>query len=243
MMASTSVPPILLIEDRPEMLALLTRTLSGEGHDVISASDAARGVAAAMSQDPALIVLDVGLPDRSGFEVVRDLRLRGFASPVLMLTARDSVADKVAGLEAGADDYLAKPFDPEELTARVRALLRRAQRGGAETRLEVGNLRMDLIARTVTWGQTEIALTQREFELLAYLMRNPGRVLSRDEISRAVWDRESAGAPNIVRVYVSYIRKKLSDVGIVDLLETVDEGYVLRTKPAANPNKRKARGP
>jgi DNA-binding response OmpR family regulator len=243
MMASSSVPPILLIEDRHEMLALLTRTLSSDGHAVIFASDAERGVAAAMARSPALIVLDVGLPDRSGFDVVRDLRRRGFASPVLMLTARDSVADKVAGLEAGADDYLAKPFDPDELTARVRALLRRARRGGAETTLEVGELSIDLIAREVTWGATEILLTQREFELLEFFMRNAGRVLSRDMISRAVWDREATGAPNIVRVYVSYLRKKLEDAGVPDLLETVDDGYVLLTQPGTGTKKRKARGP
>ena len=225
------------------MLALLTRTLSGEGHDVIAAGDAERGVAAAMERSPALIVLDVGLPDRSGFDVVRDLRRRGFASPVLMLTARDSVADKVAGLEAGADDYLAKPFDPDELTARVRALLRRAQRGGPGTRLAVGELAIDLIARTASWRNSEISLTQREFELLAYLMRNAGRVLSRDTISRAVWDREATGAPNIVGVYVSYLRKKFGDAGAPRLLETADGGYVLRQQPVPGPKKRKARGP
>ena len=225
------------------MLALLARTLSSEGHDVIFAMDAAHGLAAAMASDPSLVVLDVGLPDGTGFDVVRDLRRRGFARPVLMLTAHDSVADKVAGLEAGADDYLAKPFDPEELTARVRALLRRAQRGGAETRLEVGRLTMDLIARTVVWGATEIALTQREFELLAYFMRHPGVMLSRDTISRAVWDRGATETPNIVRVYVSYLRKKLDEAGVPELLETVDDGYVLHDQPGAAVRKRKTRGP
>jgi DNA-binding response OmpR family regulator len=242
-MASSTLPRILLIEDRHEMLALLTRTLSGEGHDVIAAHDAARGVTAALEQSPALIVLDVGLPDRSGFEVVRDLRRRGFARPVLMLTARDSVADKVAGLEAGADDYLAKPFDPDELTARVRALLRRAQRGGAETRIEVGDLAIDLIAREVWWGETRISLTQREFELLAFLMRNAGRVLTRDMISRAVWDRQATGAPNIVGVYVSYLRKKLGDAGAPPLVETAEGGYVLHDRPATGADKRRTREP
>jgi DNA-binding response OmpR family regulator len=242
-MASSTLPRILLIEDRQEMLALLTRTLSSDGHDVIFASDAEHGVAAALEHSPALIVLDVGLPDRSGFDVVRDLRRRGFAHPVLMLTARDSVADKVAGLEAGADDYLAKPFDPDELTARVRALLRRAQRGSAETRLAVGELTVDLIARQVSWGGQEISLTQREFELLSYLMRNAGRVLSRDMISRAVWDREATGAPNIVGVYVSYLRKKLDDAGAPPLLETADRGYILQVQPGTGPRKRKAREP
>jgi DNA-binding response OmpR family regulator len=243
MMASPTTSRILLIEDRHEMLALLTRTLSTEGHEVISASDAERGVSAAMDESPALIVLDVGLPDRSGFDVVRDLRRRGFARPVLMLTARDSVAEKVAGLEAGADDYLARPFDPDELTARVRALLRRAQRGGAETRLAVGDLSVDLIAREVRWAGAEICLTQREFELLAYLMRNAGRVLTRDMISRAVWDREATGAPNIVGVYVSYLRKKLDEAGAPPLLETADRGYMLQDKPGTEPKKRKTREP
>ncbi len=243
MMASSSVPPILLIEDRQEMLALLTRTLSREGHDVIFATDAADGMTAALTRDPLLIVLDVGLPDRTGFEVVRDLRRRGFARPVLMLTAHDSVADKVAGLEAGADDYLAKPFDPDELTARVRALLRRAQRGGADTRLDVGQLTMDLVARTVFWGHTEVSLTQREFELLEYLMRHPGIVLRRDTISRAVWDRGADDTPNIVRVYVSYLRKKLEEAGVPEILETVEDGYVLHDRPGAGSKKRKTREP
>ena len=123
MTATATGAPILLIEDRHEMLALLTRTLSGAGHDVIFANDAERGIATALARQPSLIVLDVGLPDRSGFDVVRDLRRRGYAGPVLMLTARDSVADKVAGLEAGADDYLAKPFDPDELKRKLEKLL------------------------------------------------------------------------------------------------------------------------
>jgi two-component system response regulator MprA len=234
---------ILLVEDRPEMLALLTRTLSSEGYAVASAADAAGGIATIFDRKPSLVVLDVGLPDRNGFEVVRDLRQRGFVGPVLMLTARDSVADKVAGLEAGADDYLAKPFDPDELTARVHALLRRAQRGGAETQLELGALRVDLIAREVTWSGMDIALTQREFELLVFLMRNAGRQLSRDEISRAVWGREATGAPNIVGVYVSYLRKKLDDAGAPPLLETAAGGYVLQREARPDGGKRRAREP
>jgi DNA-binding response OmpR family regulator len=242
MSAPSPSAPILLVEDRPEMLALLTRTLRSEGHDILTAHDASGGVMMTMARQPSLVVLDVGLPDRSGFEVVRDLRRRGFAGPVLMLTARDSVADKVAGLEAGADDYLAKPFDPDELMARVRALLRRASRGGAETRLEVGELVVDLIAREVTWASVEISLTQREYELLVYLMRNVGRALTRDEISRAVWGRGARGAPNIVGVYVSYLRKKLEDAGAPPLLETATGGYILQHGPRPSPSRRKARG-
>ncbi len=230
------------------MIALLSRTLRSEGHDILTASDASGGMMMALARRPSLIVLDVGLPDRSGFDVVRDLRRRGFAGPVLMLTARDSVADKVAGLEAGADDYLAKPFDPDELTARVRALIRRASRGGSDTRLSVGQLAVDLIAREVKWGNAEIALTQREYELLVFLMRNVGRILTRDEISRAVWDRGASGAPNIVGVYVSYLRKKLDDAGAPALIETATRGYILQHEPRSTPAtrsttaKRKARG-
>ena len=214
------------------MLALLHRTLDGSGYRLIQASDAKGGLAAALEQHPSLIILDVGLPDGSGFDVVRDLRRRAYREPVLMLTARGSVEDKVCGLEAGADDYLAKPFDTDELTARINALLRRARYGPAETTLEVGKLVIDLLSRQVSYGGIPIPLTQREFELIAFLARNADRVVSRETISRSVWERDESETPNIVSVYVSYLRRKLADVGAPSILEAMTRGgYILRSGP------------
>jgi DNA-binding response OmpR family regulator len=245
-MPSAAKPPlILVIEDRPEMVALLHRTLSQCGFDVLPASDAQAGLALARDREPSLIILDIGLPDRSGLDVARELRGRSYGGALLMLTARDSVADKVLGLQAGADDYLAKPFDPDELTARVHALLRRTRRGAIETILEHGELSIQLIPRVATWAGTPISLTQREFGLLEFLMRNAEHTVSREAISRAVWGREASNAPNVIGVYVSYLRRKLSDAGAPQILETVSGGggYVLRSKPSAAAPKRGAREP
>ena len=235
---------ILVIEDRPEMLALTQRTLAGSGFEVVAASDAEAGLAAAFDRPPDLIILDVGLPDRNGFDVARELRERSYPGALLMLTARDSVADKVMGLQSGADDYLAKPFDPDELTARVHALLRRTRRGAIETTLEHGQLTLHLIPRQALWAGTQIALTQREFGLLEFLMRHAERTVSREEISRAVWGRDAAGEPNVVGVYISYLRRKLADAGAPQILETVaGTGYVLRSQPSPPAPKRGAREP
>jgi DNA-binding response OmpR family regulator len=226
------------------MLALIQRTLTCAGFEVLAAHDAAAGLSAAFGREPALIILDVGLPDRNGFDVARELRERSYPGALLMLTARDSVADKVLGLEAGADDYLAKPFDPDELTARVNALLRRNRRGAIETTLEHGELTLQLIPRLASWAGTQIALTQREFGLLEFLMRHAERPVSREEISRAVWGRGATGAPNVIGVYISYLRRKLADAGAPPILETVTGGgYVLRSQPSSPTQKREAREP
>jgi two-component system response regulator MprA len=243
MISAVRAPLILVIEDRPEMLALLQRTLTGNGFQVLPAADARAGLAAAREREPELIILDIGLPDRNGFDVARELRERSYTGALLILTARDSVPDKVLGLEAGADDYLAKPFDPDELTARVNALLRRSRRGAIETTLELGQLTLQLIPRHASWAGTPIPLTQREFGLLEFLMRNAERPVSREVISQAVWGREASGAPNVIGVYISYLRRKLADAGAPPILETVaGGGYVLRSQPSA-PQKRGAREP
>jgi DNA-binding response OmpR family regulator len=243
MSSSAQVPLILVIEDRPEMLALLQRTLMGSGFEVVPTSDAKAGLAVALERQPDLIILDVGLPDRNGFEVARELRERSYPGALLMLTARDSVADKVLGLEAGADDYLAKPFDPDELNARVNALLRRTRRGTIETTLEHGQLILELIPRLASWAGTPISLTQREFGLLEFLIRNAERAVSRDAISRAVWGRDASDAPSVISVYISYLRRKLADAGAPQILETVPDGYILRRQPSAATPKRGAREP
>jgi DNA-binding response OmpR family regulator len=191
-------------------------------------SDAA--LDAALDHGPDLVILDVGLPKRNGLSVARELRRRGFRAPVLMLTARDTVPDKVSGLDAGADDYLAKPFDYDELLARVKALLRRSSMRADDTTLRVGDLALDPVSREVTRAGQPVPLTQKEFALLEYLMRNAGRTLSREQISEHVWKHEFDPSTNIVDVYINYLRKKL-DGDSPPLVHTVrGTGYVLESR-------------
>ena len=215
------------------MMALLRRTFDGTGYRLIHAKDAKRGIAAVLEEKPSLVILDVGLPDACGFDVVRDLRRRAFREPVLILTGRGSVEDRVHGLEAGADDYMAKPFDTNELNARINALLRRARKGAADTTLEVGKLLVDLLAREASYAGVPIPLTQREFELIAFLAQNADRVVTRETISRSVWERDDTEMANIVTVYVSYLRRKLAEAGAPEILASFPRGgYVLRSAPA-----------
>ena len=226
---------ILVIEDSPEVCDVLRRVLGGAGYSVQSASDGDTGLAMALDLDPDLVVLDVGLPKRSGFEVAEDLRRRGFRAPVLMLTARDSISDKVAGLGAGADDYLAKPFDTAELIARVQALLRRAAIRADDTRLRVGDLTLDPLTREVRRGDREISLTQKEYALLEYLMRNAERPVSRQQITEHVWKQPFDPTTNIVDVYVNYLRRKIEIEPEIPLLHTVrGTGYVLKAHSTAD---------
>ena len=220
---------VLVIEDRAEMRELLRRTLREAGCVVHEAGDGDSGLALAQSLAPDLIILDVGLPGTDGFAVVQALRERGATTPVLMLTARMRVADRVTGLESGADDYLVKPFDVGELLARVRALLRRRARTLAESRLTVGNLTVDLMAREATRGERRLPLTQKEFSFLELLARHAGRAVTREEISQHVWRAPLDPDTNIVEVYVRYLRTKLQTDGEPELLHTVrGVGYMLR---------------
>ena len=220
---------ILVIEDRAEMRDLLRRTLREAGCVVHEAEDGDTGLALARSLSPDLIILDVGLPGTDGFAVAQALRARGDDTPVLMLTARLRVSDKVEGLDAGADDYLVKPFDVGELVARVRALLRRRARTRAESRLTVGDLTVDLMAREATRGGRRLPLTTKEFALLELLARNAGRPVTREEIAQHVWRAPLDPETNIVDVYVRYVRTKLATDGEPELLHTVrGVGYVLR---------------
>ena len=225
----TAVQTVLVIEDNADVLSLIQRMLTASGYSVVSASDGETGLAEALDRDPDLVILDVGLPRRSGFEVAREMRQRGSRAPVLMLTARDTVTDKVAGLDAGADDYLAKPFDTDELIARVKALLRRSSiRAGASV-LRVGDLTLDPITREVRRGEHEISLTAREYALLEYLMKHAGRELPREQIMEHVWGSSADPSTNVVDVYVNYLRKKLDVDDAPPLLHTVrGVGYVLR---------------
>ena len=220
---------VLVVEDREDVRALIERALASRGYEVRSAADGDSGLHAALDLAPALVILDVGLPKRSGFDVARELRRRGFVAPVLMLTAYSSVTDKVTGLDAGADDYLAKPFEVDELLARVNALLRRSALRAGDAVIRVGALAVDTIAREVTHAGHPVPLTQREYALLEYLARNAGRPVTREQISDHVWKAELDPKTNIVDVYVNYLRKKLDADGARPLLHTVrGTGYVLK---------------
>jgi two-component system OmpR family response regulator len=219
---------ILVVEDDAKMAGLLRRGLLEEGHaaDVAQVGDDALWMARAVEYDA--IVLDLLLPGIDGFEVCRRLREGGVWSPVLMLTARDSVEDRVAGLDAGADDYLPKPFSFAELLARLRALTRR----GSPERpavLEVGDLRLDPATREVWRGDAEIQLSAKEFAILETFMRRPGDVLSRHQLLEHAWDYAYEQRSNVVDVYVRYLREKIDRPFGVDSIETVrGTGYRLR---------------
>ena len=219
---------VLVVEDDVKMAGLLRRGLVEEGHaaDIAASGDDARWMAAAVAYDA--IVLDVMLPGDDGFEVCRSLRERGVWSPVLMLTARDAVEDRIAGLDAGADDYLSKPFSFAELLARLRALVRR----GAIERpavLEVGDLRFDPATCQVWRGEQEIRLSAKELSLLEAFMRRPGQVLSRYQLLEHAWDYGYENRSNVVDVYVRYLRQKIDRPFGRDSLETVrGAGYRLR---------------
>ncbi len=222
-------PRVLIVEDRREVLDVLQRTLRDNGYDVATAMDGETALKAALDRHPDVMILDIGLPKRNGLEVARELRSRGITSPVLMLTARDTVGDKIEGFEAGADDYLSKPFDYDELLARVRALLRRATLRADATLLRVGELAIDPLTREVKRGSRPVALTQKEYALLEYLARHAGIPVSREQISEHVWKQEFDPSTNIVDVYINYLRKKIDLDSEPGMLHTVrGTGYMLK---------------
>jgi two-component system, OmpR family, copper resistance phosphate regulon response regulator CusR len=219
---------ILIAEDDRKVASFIRQGLEEDGHAVEVAADGDTALALA-SDTPHfdLVILDVMLPKRDGFSVLRALRAAGVATPVLMLTARDSVTDKVTGLNAGADDYLAKPFAFEELLARVRALLRRGTEQRAAV-LRVADLTLDPLRREARRGVRRLALTTREYALLEYFMRNAGRVLTRPMLAEHVWGLDFDSESNIVDVYVGYLRRKVDAPGEPRLLRTVrGAGYAL----------------
>jgi DNA-binding response OmpR family regulator len=220
---------VLVVEDDVDLLPVLQRILGGEGYRVLTAQDGDAGLTIALEELPDLVILDVGLPLRNGMEVTRELRGRGFRAPMLMLTARSAVSDRVTGLEAGADDYLPKPFEFPELLARVGALLRRASIGAQTSVLSVGDLTLDPITRGVARGGKPIDLTQKEYALLEFLMRNAGRAVSRQTIAEQVWKQQVDPLTNVVDVYINYLRKKLDADTEHALIHTVrGVGYMLR---------------
>ena len=199
---------ILVVDDEPHILALVTRALHADGHETVVAEDGQAALDRALEGDIDLVILDVGLPDLDGFQVLEQLRGQGVRVPVIMLTARSSVTDTVAGLQGGADDYMAKPFSFEELLARIRLRLR--AEGGAEvTVLSHGAVSLDLRTRRATSGTKDVELSAREFGLLEAFLRNPGQVLSREQLLNRVWGYDFDPGSNVVDVYVRYLRTKL----------------------------------
>jgi len=220
---------VLLIEDDRRLSRALRRTLEEERYVVDEAADGVEGEDLAREGEYDFVVLDVMLPRRDGVTVCRNLREARVATPVLMLTARDTVADRVTGLDAGADDYLIKPFASLELLARLRSLSRRRTEGMAEALLECGGVVMDLVRHEVHRDGREIELTAREFALLEYFLRHPGQALTRTQILAAVWRYDSEVVSNVVDIYVHYLRDKLAHGSEKQLIRTIrGVGYTLR---------------
>lgn len=218
---------ILLVEDEASLAAVLKHGLEEHGYAVDLAGDGDEALGFAATEPYDLVVLDVMLPDVDGFHICRRLRAEGRNMPVLMLTALDSVEDRVAGLDSGADDYLAKPFDPRELLARVRALLRREQ-ATRNPVLRVADVELDRASREVRRGQRSVELTTREFAILELFLRNVNRVLSRDEIAEHIWAFDFSAMSNVIDVYIGNLRRKLGDNSEPRLLRTVrGSGYLL----------------
>jgi two-component system response regulator MprA len=218
---------VLVVEDDQEIADVLRRTLRGEGHEVRSAGDGAEALRLAAEFIPDLVVLDLGLPKLDGVEVCRRLRAESDV-PILILTARTETSDRVEGLDSGADDYLVKPFERQELLARLRALLRRRPPRGSAS-LTVGDLRLNPDTREVYRGDRAIELTNREFELLEYLMRNERLVISRERLLEEVWGYDPMAMTNTIDVFISNLRRKLEQGDEARLLHTKrGAGYVLR---------------
>ena len=201
---------ILAIEDEPAILRLLERGLTAAGHQVTTASNGEDGAVLAEDDSVGLVLLDITLPELDGHQVLSRIRTRRPDLPVLMLTARDDLGNKVRALDAGADDYLTKPFALEELLARIRALTRRADQA-TSSEITVGDVRLDLLGRRAWRGERLIELSNREFTLLEYLLRHPNQVLSRTQILFAVWEYDADPSSNLVDVYVRYLRRKLGN--------------------------------
>ncbi|HEX2843797.1 MAG TPA: response regulator transcription factor [Candidatus Limnocylindria bacterium] len=201
---------ILAVEDEPAILRMLERGLTAAGHQVLTATSGEDGAVLASEEGVDVVLLDIGLPELGGHEVLARIRARRPELPVLMLTARDDLDNKVRALDAGADDYLTKPFAFEELLARIRALTRRSDQATA-AQVEVGDIRLDLLGRRAWRGDRLIELSNREFALLEFLLRHPSQVLSRTQILFAVWEYDADPSSNVVDVYVRYLRRKLGD--------------------------------
>ncbi|MDR1064810.1 MAG: response regulator transcription factor [Oscillospiraceae bacterium] len=219
---------ILLVEDEEKLARVVELELGYEGYEVTKAADGREGLSLALTNEYDLILLDIMLPQLSGIEVLRRLR-KSSSVPVIMLTARDAVSDKVSGLDYGADDYVTKPFEIEELLARIRTALRHGRSLSESEVFECGALKMDVPRREVTVSGTAVGLTKREFDLLGYLLKNKGIVVTREQLLENVWDFDFDGGTNTVDVYIRFLRGKIDDAFGIKLISTVrGVGYVIK---------------
>ncbi len=219
---------LLIVEDERKVLRGLQKGLHAQGFDVVLAGNGLDGARLALAESFDCLVLDWMLPGRTGLEILRDIRNAGKTVPVLMLTARDAIEDRVEGLEVGADDYLVKPFAFAELVARIKALVRRG-RNERETVLQIDDLEMDLVTRRAFRGGSEIHLTPREFELLEYLLRHKDAIVTRDMLGRDVWKETDYALTNVIDVCINSVRKKIEQTNKPSLIHTLrGQGYSLR---------------
>ncbi len=231
---ANQVPRVLIVEDERRLALLLTQQLTELKLSVSAVYDGDTGLQMALAGTFDLVILDVMLPGQDGFAVCRELRRRGLTVPIMILSARGVLEDRVRGLDSGADDYLTKPFEFAELSARVRALLRR-QRPAAALNVTVGDVALDPVTRTVHRGDRKVELTQKEFALLEYFMRNVDQVLTRSMIGEQVWDFTWDRMTNVIDVYVNHLRRKLEDAGESRMIHAVrGVGYVLRSSEHAD---------
>lgn len=222
---------ILLAEDERDLCRIIERKLKDEGYSVDAVNDGGAAMDCLAVADYDGVILDIMMPKADGFTVLQSIRSRGKTTPVLFLTARDSISDRVRGLDSGANDYLIKPFSFEELMARVRAMTRSAF-GLTDNILTVDDLTLNLGTKQVTRGDKVIDLSAREYAILEYLMQNKGIVLSREKLENHIWNFDYQGASNLVDVYISYLRKKIDLPGMKKLIHTIrGRGYVLREEP------------
>lgn len=220
------MPRILVIEDQPNLLRSIARTLEESGFEPLLA-ESLQVARSLMSPGVDLVLLDLMLPDGNGLNWLSDLRAISSQPPVLVLTARDAIKDRVAGLDAGADDYLVKPFAMDELLARIRVLLRR-ERNDPSTVVTFGDLQVDLLSRTARRGDRELDLQNRQIELLVFLMKNANQIVTREMIAEEVWKEETATWTNVIQVHINQLRKKLEQTGQPAILHTVrGQGYLL----------------
>lgn len=230
----TQAPRVLIVEDERRLASLLTQQLTDLKLSVEAVHDGESGLQTALNGNFDLVILDVVLPGQDGFAICREIRRRGLTVPIMMLSARGVLEDRVRGLDSGADDYLTKPFEFAELSARVRALLRR-QRPAVSLSVTVSDLTLDPVSRSVQRGERKIDLTQKEFALLEYLMRNVDQVLTRSMIGEQVWDFTWDRMTNVIDVYVNHLRRKLEDGGEPRMIHAVrGVGYVLRSSEQAD---------
>lgn len=222
---------ILLAEDEKNLNHIITRTLEKNGYSVDSCLDGEEALYCLMDTEYDAAILDIMMPQKSGMEVLKSIRQKGNPVPVLFLTAKDSVSDRVTGLDAGADDYLVKPFAFDELLARLRVMLRK-KNGQTESVLKIANLTLDQNSHTVLRDQVPILLSNKEFSILEYMMCNQGIVLTREKIEAHIWNYDYEGGSNVVDVYIRYLRKKIDDAFEPKLIHTVrGTGYVLKETP------------